>query len=253
MGREMAEPGGQSDGACAQTLTALAGGGAGVDWDAVEQHLAACDSCAAGLDRFTAAIQEQFAASRSLDPFDGPRVAAGSVAHESGQGTEATSGGIVAFPRPLGTNGGRTATPHRWRRALFGLGAIAAVVVLAVGVITVLPGSSGNRSVSADRRPEFVPSLDVLPSRQSHTYYAGERIQVCLRINQPSRVHLSVLEGHATFNLYDADSDPGEHCFPEQVTAITGRATLRVEVFYGSERVAREDFILLPAGATPAP
>ncbi len=265
----MTEPAEQDRSVCSRTLAALAGGGADVDWQEVERHLAACDACTAGLDRFTAAVDEQFAASRSLDALelpattDGASVGSGALRRspEIRQAARATpdsaaagsgavgsdSDRIVVFPsRTAASAPSRPASARMVRRVLFGLGAVAAVVLLAIGIVALLPGSRGSRSVSADRRPEFVPSLEVLPARASHIYYGGEQIQVCLRINQPSRVHLSVLKGHATFDLYDADTSPGEHCFPEQVGAIQTRATLRVDVFYGAERVAREDFVLLP-------
>ncbi len=239
--------------ACRRTLAALAGGGVDVDWDGVESHLQSCEACASGLGRFTAAIEEQFAASRALDAID-LSVSPGGIPAAESTLAGRNSDRIIEFPmRTAAGTDSRSGSTRLFRRALFGLGAVAAVLLVAVGIVTLLPGSSGSHSVSADRRPEFVPSLEVLPARASHIYYTGEQIQVCLRINQPSRVHLSVLEGHTTFTLYDADTAPGEHCFPEQVTALAGRATLRVEVFFGAERVAREDFTLLPAGATAVP
>ena len=229
---------------CARVRAALARGGAEIDWDGVDRHLSSCPACAAGLSRFTAAVQEQFAASRSLDVLGGaPEPFAGAP--------------IVVFPA---TDTGRT-VPTRSDRRRFGrrLIAVAAAAAVAAALLfggrALLPGSShapgGANPAAADRRPEFVPSLEVLPVHPGRAYYAGQQLQVCLSINQPSRIHLSVLEGHSTFDLYDADSDPGRHCFPEQVTRIRGRATLRVEVFYGAERVAREDFPILPAAPTP--
>jgi hypothetical protein len=239
---------------CETAQAVLARGGADSDWDQIDRHLAECADCAAGLRRVTAAIDEQFAASRvqaGLEEFErstaeiAPAGATSLPARQSGDGR------LISLPDRRAAMAGTAARTGRRRfdRGLLAtLGAAAAAVVLLIAAIVAgMSSSGGTRQVSADRRPEFVPSLDVLPSRPDHTYFAGEQIQVCLRINQPSRIHLSVLEGHTTFDLYDANSDPGQHCFPEQVKAIIGRATLRVEVFYGAERVAREDFVLLPA------
>lgn len=245
------------DAECQRVHAALARGDPATDWDRVEQHLATCPSCAAGLQRLTAAVQEQFAASRARDEAEAlPLPAAATIPTSVAVlGGEPGDGHIITFPdRRRASPPGRAAAARRLRRPriLAAVGAAAAaLVVLIVALALGLGSSAGSSKVSADRRPEFVPSLDVLPARADHTYYAGEPIQVCLRINQPSRIQLSVLEGHTTFTLYDADSDPGQHCFPEQVKTIHGHATLRVEVFYGAERVAREDFVLLPAVATP--
>jgi len=246
---------------CESVHSALARGGADSDWDQIDRHLAECAECAAGLRRLTIAIDEQFAAGRvqsGLEEFErsmaeiAPTGAASLPARQS-EGVKG-DGRLISLPdrRTAMARGAARTTRRRFDRGLLAtLGAAAAAVVLLItAIVAGLSSSGGTRQVSADRRPEFVPSLDVLPSRPDHTYFTGEQIQVCLRINQPSRIHLSVLEGHSTFDLYDANSDPGQHCFPEQVKAIIGRATLRVEVFYGSERVAREDFVLLPASPT---
>lgn len=237
----------ERDGAeCERVRSALASERDEVDWDQIEQHLASCNACAPGLLRLTLAIQEQFAASRSLEAADGEQqldsVRPGTVALESE--THKGQGRLIPFSAAARDKAARR---RRFsRRLLVSLGGLAAALLIVVGVVALLPGGSRGGKVTADRRPEFVPSLDVLPSRADHTYYAGEQLQVCLRINQPSRVHLSVLEGKSTFDLYDADTSPGEHCFPEQVGNIRTRATLRVDVFYGAERVARGDFVLLP-------
>jgi hypothetical protein len=329
---------------CTTALRALARGGGETDWDAVDRHLASCERCATGFERLTAAIDEQFAASGSLDgadeqtdvtpsgrivveapaplPFRPPRrrrlwssprtlavllaaaatmavfagavvlgslssgspsrsasksvakqnaedrgVASGSVASggvaqqqpavvaaQAAQAGTAATGAPAAAAAPAGTSFGQAPAASAAAAARPATPAALAAAA-ATRAATAAPSSAGNPLVGvaeADRRPEFVPSLEVLPDRPDHTYFSGEQIQVCLSINQPSRIHLSVLEGQTTFDLYDADSDPGRHCFPEKVGTIRGRATLRVEVFYGNERVAREDFPLLPA-ATPTP
>jgi anti-sigma factor RsiW len=225
---------------CERALAALARGGPDTEWEWVDRHLATCGSCAAGLARFTAAVEEQFAASESLQAGGTPAA-------------RPSPSGVLAFPPAWPRRrGGRLAVLQR-RGVLGTLAAVAAALLVLVGVLVVRT-SSGGGSVVAGRRPEFVPSLEVVPSRPDHTYYAGEQIQVCLSINQPSRVHLSVLEGQTTFDLYDADSDPGRHCFPERIAdGLRSRARLRVEVFYGSQRVAREDYVLLPAAPTPSP
>src|SRR5690349_16951132 len=85
----------ERDGAeCQRVRSALASGRDEVDWDQIEQHLASCNACAPGLHRLTLAIQEQFAASRSLEAADGEQrldpVRPGTVALEgethNGQG-----------------------------------------------------------------------------------------------------------------------------------------------------------------------
>jgi hypothetical protein len=319
----MAEQTGTSGTECDAVLAALARGGDGVDWAEVERHLATCALCAGGLDRLTSAIDEQFAASRSLEGntvaapvaqatparvtplplarrrrplWRSPRLiavfaaAAATVAVFAGAvvigsfssgGTNDNSRKSVAVVQapagmqatPAAALGQSAATAAAVAAAATrpaaaatagsaaaaaraAVPATAAAAAASSAAAAAAPSSGGNPlagAAEADRRPEFVPSLEVVPNRSDHTYYSGEQIQVCLRINQPSRVHLSVLEGHSTFDLYDADSDPGSHCFPEKVGTITGQATLRVEVFYGAERVAREDFVLLPATPTPVP
>ncbi|HZU78254.1 MAG TPA: hypothetical protein VFA70_15910, partial [Dehalococcoidia bacterium] len=200
------------------------------------------DDCAAGLARFTAAIEEQFAASRVL-----------AAALDDGD-TRAEPEPVQPVRPPSRTRPGprRLALIRRHPRAVAGFGALAAALLL-LGLL-LARANSGGGAVSAGRRPEFVPSLQVLPQRLDNTYFAGEQVQVCLTINQPSRVRLSVLEGNTTFPLYDAETAPGSHCFPERITSsLRTRATLRVEVYFGTERVAREDIALLPATPTPAP
>ncbi len=236
----------RGDAECRRVRSAVASGSDGVDWQQCARHLATCDACAPGLARLTTAIQEQFAVSRSLEAADGV-VQLGSVPGGLAAPDNAAadrSGRVIEFP--LSAPVAAVRRSRYTRRLLIGFGSVAAALLLLIGVVALLPGGSSSNKVAADRRPEFVPSLEVLPARADHTYVAGEQIQVCLRINQPSRVHLSVLQGKTTFDLYDADTSPGEHCFPEQVGAIQTRATLRVDVFYGTERVAREDFVLLP-------
>lgn len=245
------------DAECRLVLAALARGGAATDWEAVERHLSDCRSCGAGLARLTDGIAEQFAASRALAGAESglPGSLEAPVELDAGMGRGQllrfpNGEAIVHRPRP---QGGIVKRSRRWDGRVLAIVGAAAAAVLLVAVVVLRSGAQHGATVVADRRPEFVPSLSVLPERADHTYYSGEQIQVCLRINQPSRVHLSVLVGHSTFDLYDADSDAGQHCFPEQIRKLTSRATLRVEVFYGAERVAREDFPLLPAQATPSP
>ena len=55
---------------CDDVRAALARGGAGVDWAQVEQHLASCVACGAGLTRFAEAVGGQFAASDALYGLD---------------------------------------------------------------------------------------------------------------------------------------------------------------------------------------
>src|SRR5690242_18273924 len=54
-------------GECDRVRSAIASGREGIDWLQIEQHLTSCDACARGLARLTTAIQEQFAASNSLE------------------------------------------------------------------------------------------------------------------------------------------------------------------------------------------
>src|SRR5579884_3499547 len=98
---------------CQNALAALAHGGAATDWEAVERHLAGCADCAAGLERLTAAIDEQFAASDVLaEPAAQREGRAPLAAPES-------AGRVLRLPA-------RGARRRPWRRvALFG-GAVAA-------------------------------------------------------------------------------------------------------------------------------
>jgi hypothetical protein len=240
---------------CSAALTALARGGEGVDWQRVELHLSTCPSCAAGLDRFTTAVNEQFAASRLLlaveddtpDPA-APDTSTAAATEDGGDG-----GRLLIFPTPAAEQ--RRPAVARGRRLFIWAGAAAAalIVLVAAGAVVGRSGSGGAKRAVADRRPGFVPILDVLPQRSDNTYHNGELIQVHLGINQPSRVVLSVLEGHNTTTLLDIDQDPGERYIPYRVVNLRQRATLRVEVFVGLERVARKDVTLQPAAATPVP
>jgi hypothetical protein len=243
-----------SDLDCSATLAALARGGADVDWARVELHLQTCPDCAAGLDRFTTAIEEQFAASRLLIAPDeeAPEVAGPAVTAPASE----NGGRVLAFPTPApARRRPERRLPHLRGRLLPWMGAAAAalVVLVAVGLLATRSGSGSATRAVADRRAEFVPILEVLPERPDHTYHDGDLIQVHIGINQPSRIVLSVLEGHATTKLLDVDADKGERYVPYRIANLRQRATLRIDVYYGQQRVAREEVTLLPAASTPAP
>ncbi len=226
---------------CEATLAALARGGAELDWEQIELHLSTCASCGAGLARFTAAVVEQFAASDLLDGLEsaGPMPA----------------GPPIAFPNAA-------AREERRRRRLWPrFAGAAAAAVAAVAVLTSIfvarsgRGGAGGSSVAAERLPQYVSKLYVLPQRANDIYYNGDLVQVCINVNQPSHVLLEILEGHATTTLLDADAgaSAADQCFPYRVTALHARATLRLEAFYGPTRIAREDVTLLPAPPSSSP
>lgn len=224
---------------CTAVRAALARGGAEVDWEQVEQHLATCPRCAAGLARMSDAVAEQFAASDAL---------AGLAAVEP-----------AADPHPPLAFPGAAARRERARRQWPRYAAAAAAAVAAVAVLSGVfvarsgHGGAGGASAVAERLPQYVSKLYVLPPRPDNTYVNGDEIQVCINVNQPSRVVLEILEGHTTTTLLDTDADAStsDRCFPYRVAALRSRATLRLEAFYGPTRIAREDVTLLPATPTP--
>ncbi|HLZ69502.1 MAG TPA: hypothetical protein VKV26_06260 [Dehalococcoidia bacterium] len=214
---------------CDAVLAALARGGAETDWQQIDRHLTTCAACAAGLARFTDAVAEQFAASDLL-------------------------AALIAFPDAAARE---TRRRRLWPRVAGAAAAAVAAVALLGGVFVLRSGrgGTGGSSAVAERLPQYVSKLYVLPQRANATYYNGDRVQVCLNVNQPSHVLLEVLEGHTTTTLLDTDADAStsDRCFPYTVTALRGRATLRLEAFYGPTRIAREEVTLLPAPPTPAP
>lgn len=226
------------DGRCEDVRAALAGGGAGVDWAQVEQHLSSCPACGAGLARFGEAVAEQFAASDAL---------AGLADAEPAT----RPGAPIAFPDAAA----RRARGRRWPRYAGAAAAAVAAVAVLSGVFVARSGrgGAGGSSAVAERLPQYVSKLYVLPERADNTYVDGDQIQVCINVNQPSRVVLEILEGHTTTTLLDTDADASttDRCFPYRVTALRSRATLRLEAYYGPTRIAREDVTLLPAAPTP--
>jgi hypothetical protein len=224
---------------CAEVRAALARGGAEVDWEQVEEHLATCPRCAAGLERFSRAVGEQFAASDAL---------AGLAVAEPSAGPRPP----LAFPEPAAR---RERARRRWPRYAGAAAAAVAAVAVLTGVFVARSGhgGAGGSSAVAERLPQYVSKLYVLPPRPDNTYVNGDEIQVCINVNQPSRVLLEILEGHTTTTLLDTDADPStsDRCFPYRVAALRSRATLRLEAYYGPTRIAREDVTLLPAAPTP--
>lgn len=224
---------------CEDVRAALARGGAGVDWTQLEQHLASCAACSAGLARFADAVAEQFAASDALDGFE-------------------ELDGAASAPAPLvfpGVAARQARKRRRWPRYAGAAAAAVAAVAVLSGVFVARSGrgGAGGTSVVAERLPQYVSKLYVLPPRADNTYVNGDQIQVCINVNQPSRVLLQVLEGHTTATLLDTDADAStaDQCFPYRVAALRGRATLRLEAYYGPTRIAREDVTLLPVAPTP--
>lgn len=244
--------------ACGDALAALARGGDAVDWEAVDRHLATCAACAGGLARFTAAIDEQFSASRSLALLaDTAAIPAASVeARPAGRGVAETIPASASDPIAFPSAAARVQRRRRlWPRLLVAAGAAAAAIVLLSGAFVLRSGKNtpAGETTVAEFRPEFVQSVSVTPERPNQTYRPGELVTICIHTLQPERVVLSVLEGHTTFKLLDTNAGAGEQCYPYRVAALRGRATLRLEAFFGQERVAREDVTLLPAESTPAP
>src|SRR5581483_4935459 len=217
---------------CAEVRAALAGGGADVDWEQVEAHLATCPRCAAGLVRFSEAVAQQFAASDALAGLRAAAPAAGSRPPLA----LPTAAAVRRRPRP------------RWPRYAGAAAAAVAVAAVLTGVFVARSGRSGSGGASAvaERLPQYVSKLYVLPPRADNTYVNGDEIQVCINVNQPSRVVLQVLEGHTTTTLLDTDADAStaDRCFPYRVAALRSRATLRLEAYYGPTRIAREDVTL---------